>query len=58
LTADLDRDLAMVADRFGDLVTLDHDSLKITDEARPLTRIIASAFDAHRPDGVRYSQAS
>ena len=58
LTADLDRDLALVADRFGDLVTLSPDGLKITDEGRPLTRIIASAFDAHKPDGVRYSQAS
>ena len=32
--------------------------LEITPEGRALTRIIASAFDAHTPEGARYSQAS
>ncbi|PJE29996.1 oxygen-independent coproporphyrinogen-3 oxidase [Pseudooceanicola antarcticus] len=56
--ASLDPDLARIAARFGDFVTLDSDELRIRDAGRPLTRIIASAFDAHVPDGVRYSQAS
>ena len=45
-------------ERFGDLVHTSHDSLEILAEGRPLTRIIASAFDARTPVGARYSQAS
>lgn len=58
LAATLAPTLAAVAERFGDLVRLDDAALDIRPEGRPLTRIIASAFDAHVPDGVRYSQAS
>jgi oxygen-independent coproporphyrinogen-3 oxidase len=50
--------LAAVAQRFAGLVELDGAGLRILPEGRPLARIIASAFDAHVPDGVRYSQAS
>lgn len=50
--------LATVAARFGNLVRLTQGRLEILPEGRPLTRIIASAFDAHVPDGVRYSRAS
>ena len=56
--ATLDATLATLAARYGDLVTLDEAALTIRPEGRPLTRIIASAFDAHVPDGIRYSQAS
>ncbi|MDC0660119.1 oxygen-independent coproporphyrinogen III oxidase [Leisingera sp. SS27] len=58
LAASLDADLAQIAARFGDLVILDEDVLEILPEGRPLTRIIASCFDAHVPEGVRYSRAS
>lgn len=58
LAAQLNSDIAEVAETYGDLVTLDEDSLCILPAGRPLTRIIASVFDAHKPDGVRYSQAS
>ncbi|MHA6325099.1 oxygen-independent coproporphyrinogen III oxidase [Roseivivax sp. CAU 1753] len=50
--------LAGIAARFGDLVEQTGDVIEIRPEGRPLTRIIASAFDAHVPDGVRYSRAS
>ena len=58
LAGSLDADLAQVAARFGDLVNLDEEALEIVPEGRPLTRIIASSFDAHVPEGVRYSRAS
>ncbi len=56
--AALDATHAQVAADFGDLVTLTDDALVIHPLGQPLTRIIASAYDAHVPDGVRYSQAS
>ncbi|MBY6135551.1 oxygen-independent coproporphyrinogen III oxidase [Nocardioides marinus] len=56
--AALDDILQALAERFGDLLRLTDEALEILPEGRPLTRIIASAFDAHTPEGVRYSQAS
>ncbi|NVO25371.1 oxygen-independent coproporphyrinogen III oxidase [Donghicola mangrovi] len=50
--------MAEVAQRYGDLVTLDGTRLAIHPEGRALTRIIASAFDAYTDTGARYSQAS
>ncbi|WP_375174983.1 oxygen-independent coproporphyrinogen III oxidase [Pseudooceanicola sp.] len=58
LAATLDPVMATVAERFGDYVRMSDTALEIRPTGRPLTRIIASAFDAHVPDGVRYSQAS
>ena len=57
-TATLDAEIALLSGRFGDLVVVTEDALTIAPEGRALTRIIASAFDAHVPDGIRYSQAS
>ncbi|UWR60372.1 oxygen-independent coproporphyrinogen III oxidase [Phaeobacter inhibens] len=54
----LTADLKAVMTTYGDLVTLTDEALVIEAEGRALTRIIASAFDAHKPEGVRYSQAS
>ena len=54
----LDPIVAQVAARFGDLVEVSDQALAITPAGRPLTRLVASAFDAHVPEGVRYSQAS
>ncbi|MFW8633821.1 oxygen-independent coproporphyrinogen III oxidase [Cribrihabitans pelagius] len=56
--AALDAELDGIAARFGDLVRLSDTALEILPEGRPLTRIIASALDAHKPEGVRYSRAS
>jgi oxygen-independent coproporphyrinogen-3 oxidase len=56
--ANIDSDLAQIAARFGALVTLDDDALKLLPEGRALTRIVASALDEHMPDGVRFSRAS
>ncbi|WP_238370370.1 oxygen-independent coproporphyrinogen III oxidase [Heliomarina baculiformis] len=50
--------IAQVATRFRDYVELSENYLDISRAGRPLTRIIASWFDAHVPDGVKYSQAS
>ena len=50
--------IAQVATRFRDYVELSENYLEISRAGRPLTRIIASWFDAHVPDGVKYSQAS
>ncbi|MDV4169606.1 oxygen-independent coproporphyrinogen III oxidase [Rhodovulum sp. FJ3] len=58
LAATLDAQIALVGERFGDLVAVTDDALSIAPEGRALTRIIASAFDAHVPDGIRFSQAS
>ncbi len=58
LAATLDPTLALVAERYGDLVTLTDNALTIQPDGRPLTRIVASAFDAHVPEGARYSRAS
>ena len=54
----LDGPVALVASRFKDLVDVDTDALVIHPQGRALTRIIANVFDAHEPEGVRYSQAS
>lgn len=52
-------DLATVAQRFEGFVDRGKDGgLVIRSEGRPLTRMIASGFDAYVPNGVRYSQAS
>lgn len=56
--ATLDPILPTVAARFGDFVALSDAALEITAEGKPLTRIIASAFDAYATEGIRYSQAS
>ncbi|TDL77741.1 oxygen-independent coproporphyrinogen III oxidase [Palleronia sediminis] len=50
--------LPQIAARFGDLVTLEGECIAILPEGRSLTRIVASVFDDHVPDGVRYSRAS
>ena len=49
---------AEVAARYGDLVSLDAERLAIHPGGRPLTRIIASAYDAHLDGGARFSRAS
>lgn len=56
--ATLDVQIALLEKQFGDLVKVTEDALTIAPEGRALTRIIASAFDAYVPEGVRYSQAS
>ncbi len=50
--------LALVANQFGDLVSVTDSALEIHPAGRALTRLIASAFDDHVPEGARYSQAS
>ncbi|WP_109464295.1 oxygen-independent coproporphyrinogen III oxidase [Albibacillus kandeliae] len=50
--------IAQVATRYRDYVQLSENYLDISHAGRPLTRIIASWFDAYVPDGVKYSQAS
>ncbi|WP_439155723.1 oxygen-independent coproporphyrinogen III oxidase [Yoonia sp.] len=55
---ELDATCAEIAAQYGDLVELTDEALTIRPAGRALTRIIASAFDAHKPEGVRYSQAS
>ncbi|MEP4035935.1 oxygen-independent coproporphyrinogen III oxidase [Pseudophaeobacter sp.] len=57
-TAELDADLEKVVARFGELVTLTDEKLEITPEGRPMTRIIASLFDAHMPADAKFSRAS
>ncbi|MDE4275208.1 oxygen-independent coproporphyrinogen III oxidase [Phaeobacter gallaeciensis] len=58
LSRSIDPDLTAVQARFGDLVTLDGKALEIRPQGRALTRLIASHFDAHKPEGARYSRAS
>jgi oxygen-independent coproporphyrinogen III oxidase len=58
LCAGLEEDLTKVVARFGDLVILSTQRLEITAEARPLTRLIASLFDAHMPADAKFSRAS
>lgn len=50
--------LRQVAAHFGALVRLDGGHLVILPHGRPLVRIVASMFDTHVPEGVRYSRAS
>jgi oxygen-independent coproporphyrinogen-3 oxidase len=51
-------DIAVAVRRFEGLVAFEDGTLRILPEGQPLTRIIASAFDALVPEGVRYSHAS
>jgi len=50
--------LAEIAARFAPFASLSKGRLTITPEGRALTRIIASTFDQHVPEGLRYSRAS
>ncbi|SDY80125.1 oxygen-independent coproporphyrinogen III oxidase [Citreimonas salinaria] len=50
--------MALAAERFGDLVEVSDDGLTILPEGRALTRLVAHVFDGYSPDGARYSQAS
>lgn len=50
--------LSEIAERFACFVQKDGSRIAILPEGRPLTRIIASVFDQHVPEGVRYSRAS
>lgn len=47
-----------IANRFGAFVDLGDNALSIRRSGRPLTRIIASAYDAYSEAGAHYSQAS
>jgi len=51
-------EMALLRDRFGDMIEGSGTTFSIRPEARALTRIIASHFDAHVPEAARYSQAS
>ncbi|MCW3784408.1 oxygen-independent coproporphyrinogen III oxidase [Defluviimonas salinarum] len=58
LSATLDPTTALIEERFGDLVTLTDDALTILRDGHAVARIIASSYDAHVPEGVRYSRAT
>ena len=45
------------ADQFGDMVTLDASGLAIPPHARPLTRMVARAFDAYDQSKAKHSAA-
>ena len=45
------------ADAFGDMVTLDDSGLSIPPHARPLTRMVARAFDAYDQSKAKHSAA-
>lgn len=47
----------MAADQFGDMVTLDDSGLAIPPHARPLTRMVARAFDAYDQSKAKHSAA-
>lgn len=51
-------DVLAAGARFGDLVEADAGGLSILPAGRPLTRIIASAFDRYLAAGGRFSRAS
>ncbi|EPX75602.1 oxygen-independent coproporphyrinogen III oxidase [Salipiger mucosus] len=51
-------EIALLVERFGEMVHVTGETLSIRPEAQALTRIIASHFDAHVPEGARFSQAS
>ncbi|MFN3292831.1 MAG: oxygen-independent coproporphyrinogen III oxidase [Gemmobacter sp.] len=55
--ARLDALFAPVAAQFGDMVRLDADGLSIPEAARPLTRMIARAFDAYDLSKAGHSSA-
>ncbi|MDO8884350.1 MAG: coproporphyrinogen III oxidase, partial [Pseudotabrizicola sp.] len=46
------------AAKFGELISCEGDVLRILPDGRALTRIVASMFDDHVPEGVRYSRVS
>lgn len=48
----------LAVERFPGFVELDGMKLRITPQGLPLTRLIASCFDAYLNTGARYSQAS
>ncbi len=50
--------LAIIAERYGDLVTLTGDHLTVEPQGHPLTRLIASALDIHLSGNERFSHAS
>jgi oxygen-independent coproporphyrinogen-3 oxidase len=54
----LEAEVATMKGRFAQAITFSERSLAIRPGWRALTRIVASGFDAHVPDGVRYSRAS
>ena len=56
--ADLDPVTEQIARRYAGLVTAESGSLSILPDARVLTRIIASAYDAYLTDHGRFSRAS
>ncbi|MCA0962991.1 oxygen-independent coproporphyrinogen III oxidase [Salipiger bermudensis] len=51
-------EVALLRERFGDMVEGSGTMVSIPPEVRALTRIIARQFDAHVPEGARFSQAS
>lgn len=51
-------DLQAVVAQFGDFVVLTERRLQIQLAGRPLTRLIASKFDAHMSSDARFSRAS
>jgi oxygen-independent coproporphyrinogen III oxidase len=55
--ATLDTLLQQVANRFGQFVRLKGDALEITQEGRPLTRMIATLFDEYAMDKAGHSSA-
>lgn len=54
----LEADFSKVVDGFGEFVSLSEQKLQIQPEGRPLTRLIASLFDAHMPSDAKFSRAS
>lgn len=54
----LESELATMKMRFARAITASERSLAIRPGWQALTRIVASGFDAHVPEGVRYSRAS
>ena len=58
LSAVLEADIAQAEARFGDLLLVTDEALDIRPEGRPLTRLVASVFDAHMPADARFSRAS
>lgn len=54
----LDPTHSRVATQYRDYVVVDEGTLSIQPNGKPLTRIIASAYDAYISNGARYSRAS
>jgi oxygen-independent coproporphyrinogen-3 oxidase len=55
--ADFDAFGSAVEAAFPDMLTVTSDAIKITDQARPLTRMIAQHFDAYALNGAQHSSA-